>query len=105
MMENSDMEVVRASVSAIAVALAILAVEIIRIDEAAHRNELTSNSLWVSLYRVQCRIYTGGGPCAHFWWRPLVPVEMHEEALSTEGVQIKNIKNYVPASYINGVQA
>ena len=45
MMENSDMEVVRASVSAIAVALAILAVEIIRIDEAAHRNELTSNSL------------------------------------------------------------
>ena len=37
MMENSDMEVIRASVSAIAVALAILAVEIIKIDEAAHR--------------------------------------------------------------------
>ena len=37
MMEDSDMEVIRASVSAIAVALAILADEIIRIDEAAHR--------------------------------------------------------------------
>ena len=37
MMEDSDMEVIRASVSAIALALAILAVEIVRIDEAAHR--------------------------------------------------------------------
>ena len=36
-MENSNMEVIRASVSTIAVGLAILAVEIIRIDEATHR--------------------------------------------------------------------
>ena len=37
-MEGSDMDVVRTTVGAIAIAMAIIAVEVMRIDETARRN-------------------------------------------------------------------
>ena len=39
--------------------------------------ELTTSNTAVRAMSYHCtqgRIYTGWGPCAHFWWRPLVPV-------------------------------